>query len=62
MKQTAKRRQELHPEKYVSDVMKYYMKAMIIIREVDRLGNISMDAQKEVHRINRQGKLTGYIC
>ena len=59
---TAKRKQELHPEKYASDVMKYYMKAMITIREVDRLGNISMDAQKEVHRINRQGKLTGYIC
>ncbi len=59
---TSQRRQQLHPEQYISAVIRYYMEAMIYIREIDRLGNISEDAQDEIRRINSHGKLTGYSC
>lgn len=61
-KQNAVTKEKLHPERYMVSVMQYYIEFIRDIEEIDRIGNISMDVQREVQRISRQGKLTGYTC
>ena len=48
-------------QKYMEKTMLFYEKTILMRKDINRIGNVSMNAVREISQINRKGKLTGCL-
>lgn len=48
-------------QRYMEKTMMFYEKTILMREDINRIGNVTTDAVREISQINRKGKLTGCL-